>query len=56
MIKLKFSDSFSVEAQGKLDGLWLLWNKKKIDIEVLYFSKHYIHFIVDDGEGFHGYV
>ena len=47
--KLGFESSHRVEAQGMSGGLWLLWNKLKINIKILESSRHFIHGIVNEG-------
>ena len=47
--KLNFEASFRVEAHGMSGGIWLLWNKSKVNIKILDSSRHFIHGIVNEG-------
>ena len=48
--KLNFDSNFRVEANGRSGGLWLMWNKSKINIKIIKSSRHFIHGIVKEGE------
>ena len=33
--KLGFNASFRVEAHGRYEGIWLLWNKNKLELNIV---------------------
>ena len=46
--KLKFESNFRVEAEGMSGGIWLLWNKSRVNLKILTYSRHNIHGIVNE--------
>jgi hypothetical protein len=49
--KLGFEDNYRVEAEGRSRGFWLLWNKSRIDIIVIQYSRHLIQTLVGNIKG-----
>lgn len=47
--KLNFESNFMVEAEGMSGGIWLLWNKSRVNLKILAYSRHTIHGIVNEG-------
>lgn len=46
--QLQFDSSSWVESQGRSGGIWLLWNKSRVGIQILSSTQHFIHALVED--------
>ena len=49
--KLGFNASFRVEAHWRYEGIWVLWNKNKMKLDIVNSSRNFIHPIMDEGRG-----
>lgn len=40
-----------LEAIGFSGGIWVLWNRQEVSLEVVYTYKYFIHVVVKEGAG-----
>lgn len=42
-------DWVRAEASGCNGGVWVLWSREKINVQIVHVSKYFIHMVVDGG-------